>query len=81
MVNAVLDPVPLIVFAAGTVAVTLPKPLQPAANACVRRFKFDPVVRLKLKGGAPPAKKEFMAANIMVCTLVQQNRTSLCRQR
>ena len=81
MVSAVLEPVPLIVFAAGTVAITFPKPLHPAATACVRRFKFDPVVRLKLKGGAPPAKKEFLAANIMVCTLVQPNRTSLCRQQ
>ena len=83
MVKAVLDPVPLIVLPEGTVAITFAAPPQPAANACVLKFKFDPVVRSNVKSGTPPtaARKKFLAANITVYTLVQQSRTSLYRQQ
>jgi hypothetical protein len=65
MVNDVLDPVPLIVFPEGTVAITSKIPFQPAANACVRKFKFDPVVRLNANLGSFAVKKVLIAANIM----------------
>jgi hypothetical protein len=65
MVNAVLDPVPLIVLLTGIVATTGKTPFHPAANACVRRFKFDPVVRLNLNTGNAPVRKALVAANIM----------------
>jgi hypothetical protein len=65
IVKAVFPDVPLIVLLTGIVATNGKTPFHPAANACVRRFKFDPVVRLNLNTGSAPVKKALGAANIM----------------
>jgi hypothetical protein len=58
IVSAVFPDVPLIVLLTGIVACTGATLFHPAANACVRRFKLEPEVRLKANTFDLPLKSE-----------------------